>query len=124
MVNMMWTYSQLTGTLWDPLGIVISIGYSGYGDGKNNPAMEDVKSVGPIPKGAWVIGDPYDSKKIGPFALPLRPHCHGAHGRTYFRVHGDSASNPGGASKGCILFPRSIRENIFNSQNCLLNVVE
>ncbi|MGO9260313.1 MAG: hypothetical protein ACLQU1_29000 [Bryobacteraceae bacterium] len=51
----MWTYNQLTGALShnaQPAGT----GYSGMGPGKNNPAMQDVHDVGPIPKGKWHMG--------------------------------------------------------------------
>ena len=46
-----------------------------------------------------------------------------AHGRVAFQIHGESRSNPGNASKGCIVLPRSIRERIWTSSDTLLNVV-
>jgi len=33
-------------------------------------------------------------------------------GRGSFRIHGDSIKNPGTASHGCIIAPRSVREKI------------
>ena len=44
-------YNQLTGELTTNSGVVIGKGYAGHGEGKNNPAMESVKMVGPLPKG-------------------------------------------------------------------------
>jgi len=120
----MWIYSQTSGCLWTPEGKFISKGYSGAGRGKNNPKLDHVKRVGPIPRGMWVIGLPYDSERIGRFALPLIQHNHDAKGRSYFRIHGDSRSNPGKASLGCIILPRHIRKLIDDSENRLLMVIE
>ena len=120
----MWIYSQSSGDLWGPSGKLVAKGYSGNGEGKNNPAMQHIRNVGPIPRGDWVIGEPYDSNNIGPFALPLYPNGHDADGRTYFRIHGDSRSNPGEASKGCVIFNRPIRDEIYHSTERLFRVIE
>lgn len=126
---MTWLYHQSTGRLMrtgvpgvrEP--ILIATGYSGHGDQKNDPAAEAITAEGPIPRGAWKIGAPYDSKSVGPFALRLEPVGHDAHGRSAFRIHGDSASQPGQASHGCIILPRGIREQIARSGDCSLQVV-
>ena len=122
----MWTYSQSTGVLTDPLGTRTATGYSGKGDGKNNPAMQDVKAVGPIPRGKWLItGKPYDSARVGPYALVLEPMAGTiTFGRGDFRIHGDSKSNPGTASNGCIILSRTIRALIYNSGDKVVQVVE
>ncbi len=120
----MWQYSQSTGYLWDDRGLIIAQGYSGHGEGKNSPKHQAIKSVGPIPRGQYVIGEPYDSKNVGPFALPLIPTGHDALGRTDFRVHGDSSKHPGEASHGCMIFPRSIRQIIHDSNDKVLQVIE
>ncbi len=52
-----WTYAQTTGELQRDDKLVAT-GYSGNGPGKNNPAMEDVPNVGPIPSGDWTIAGP------------------------------------------------------------------
>lgn len=44
-----WTYAQETGDLQQD-GKHISTGYSGANEGKNNPAMDNVPNVGPIPR--------------------------------------------------------------------------
>lgn len=111
----MWTYHQATGRLLHN-GKPLATGYSGNGAGKNNPAMEGVRGVGPIPKGRYRIGKPYDSANTGPFTIPLyaideKPNddIHQRTKRSAFRLHGDSRSKPGTASNGCIIQNRDIR---------------
>lgn len=120
----MFIYSQSSGQLWDDAGEVMGIGYSGHGEGKNNPLLQGVRNVGPIPRGYWVIAGVYDSARVGPLTLRLEPHLHDALGRTYFRIHGDSIKNPGEASKGCIIQGRVIRQAMVDSKDKLLLVIE
>lgn len=119
----MWGYSQTTGKLTKN-GVVKAIGYSGFGKGKNNPSMQDVATLGPIPKGLWKMGNPYDSVNVGPFAIPLEMIKGNIFGRSAFRIHGDSKSNPGNASHGCIILPRNIREMIWASGDKELTVTD
>jgi hypothetical protein len=49
-----YVYSQSTGKL-TYFGDLIGTGYSGKGKGKNNPAMQDVKDIGPVPAGLYEI---------------------------------------------------------------------
>lgn len=120
----MWTYSQRSGELKDSRGNVIAVGYSGNGEGLNNPTMQKVIGTGPIPVGLWRIGKPYDSPKtIGPYALPLTPAAGtNTWGRSAFRVHGDNKKGDHSASHGCIILPRVIRERIYNSGDLELQV--
>ncbi len=46
----MWTYAQKTGSLLQD-GQAVATGYSGFDEGKNNPAMQAIHDVGPIPQG-------------------------------------------------------------------------
>lgn len=117
-------YSQSTGILWAANGEIIHTGYSGYGTGKNNPKKQHIESLGPIPRGQWLMTEVYDSKKVGPFAIKLEPVGHDALGRTDFRIHGDSISSPGEASRGCPIFNRAIRETIWNSGDRVFQVIE
>lgn len=124
-------YSQGTGELRYSNGAVIARGYSGYGLGKNNPAMEDVQGVGPIPKGFWRIGTAYTSQRVGPVTIPLYrldaepiDDIDQVTGRSAFRIHGDSVANPGAASRGCIILPRHIRERILTLGSEILWIVE
>lgn len=120
----MWVWDQSAGTLSRD-GARVATGYSGRDLGKNNPAMQAAVAVGPVPRGMWAIGAPYDSANVGPYALPLSPMA-GTDplGRSAFRIHGDSIRAPGTASHGCIILPRAIRERIWTSGDHLLRVVE
>ena len=51
----MWTYSQTTGEFRGISGDVLARGYSGSGEGKNNPLLQAKPNVGPIPRGNWTI---------------------------------------------------------------------
>lgn len=119
----MWVYVQSTGELIRD-GDVVAQGYSGHGDGKNNPAMQNVRQVGPIPCGFYDIGDPVDTISHGPFVLPLEPNPENEmFGRSGFRIHGDSKEHPGEASIGCIIMPRPVRERVHQSGDTVLKVV-
>lgn len=95
-------------------------GYSGRGEGRDNPAMEAVRGVGPIPAGCWRIGPPRRSNRTGPHVMDLTPVGHDAHGRSAFQIHGDNAESD--ASSGCIVLPRFYRELISKSGASRLEV--
>ncbi len=108
----MWQYIQSTGTISriTTPPIVSRVGYSGYGQGRNNHSMEAVPDIGPIPCGLYDIGPSYTHIHLGPIVMNLTPVGHDAHGRTLFRIHGDNATND--ASHGCVIMPRPAREVI------------
>jgi len=119
-----WTYAQKTGELQQD-GRYVSTGYSGASEGKNNPTMENVPNIGPIPRGDWTIaGPPVDSKDHGPYVLKLNPApSTETHQRSGFLMHGDSKEHPGGASHGCVILPRAVREEVWQSGDRDLEVV-
>lgn len=118
----MFTYKQATGELTHPSLGRLAVGYSGHGEGKNDPAGEALQDVGPIPRGVYTIGPPEDGH--GGFALRLTPSPGtDTHGRGGFLIHGDSISAPGTASLGCIIIPRIIRWAIWGSGDRVLQVV-
>ena len=119
----MWTYDQSAGIM--SRGGNICGGYSGSGRGKNNPALQAAKGIGPIPAGHWrIVGPPHDSLTTGPFTLGVVPAAGtNTFGRTAFRIHGDSIAHPGAASHGCIILPRAVREAIWASGDYELTVV-
>lgn len=125
----MWTWDQSAGKLFRD-GALVSTGYSGKGRGKNNPALQGMQGVGPIPRGKWKIVERYDSQRVGPYALKLfavdgtLDDTHAGTGRGAFRIHGDSVARPGDASNGCVILPRAIREKIWTSGDRDLKVVE
>jgi hypothetical protein len=119
-----WTYSQTTGELQQDREHVAT-GYSGAGEGKNNPAMQNVANVGPIPRGNWtIIGPPTDTRDHGPCVLRLEPAAEtDTRGRSGFLIHGDSKAQPGTASHGCIILPRAVREQVWQSGDRALEVL-
>ena len=118
-----WVYSQSSGVLkYGDKEITGKIkGYSGKGDGLNNPDKENVAFVGPIPRGKYKIGKVHASK--GPITINLDPIGHDAKGRTLFRIHGDNKSMNKTASEGCIILPLDIRNKISSSDSKILIVV-
>ena len=119
-----WTYAQKSGELQQD-GKPVATGYSGAGVGKNNPALENVSNVGPIPQGDWTIaGPPVDTADHGPYVLKLTPAVGTeTFGRSGFLMHGDSRDHPGCASHGCVILPRSVREQVWNSGDRELEVL-
>src|SRR5271155_1098884 len=114
----MWTYIQKTGQLFHD-GESVATGYSGYNDpqtgqdGTNNPDLENVPDVGPIPVGNYTFGTPVDTVTHGPFVLPLTPDpANQMFGRAGFLMHGDSVVAPGTASRGCIIMGRPVRGQV------------
>lgn len=118
---MTWRWDQSAGEL-SRNGRVVAKGYSGKGSAKNDPDMEHVRATGPIPKGRWKIGAPHRSAKTGPYAMNLTPVGHDALGRSAFQIHGDNST--GTASSGCIILSRNVREQIWQSGDTDLEVVE
>lgn len=118
----MLTYKQSTGELSDASGQLIATGYSGAALGKNNPALENVRNVGPAPVGVYDITGPecvgpfpcaqcggHDAHHHGPFVLRLHPRPENEmYGRAGFLCHGDNPTHT--ASQGCIIMPRPVRE--------------
>lgn len=119
---MTWRYVQSVGQLSHD-GQIEGRGYSGAGDGKNNPSMQDVPNVGPIPVGLYTIEEPIDTKTHGPYVMHLMPDAENdMFGRSAFMMHGDSVVNPGTASEGCIIMPRTVREKVWQSGDTTLEV--
>lgn len=123
-IHMTWTYSQSTGRLKHN-GLPQADGYSGWGAGKNNVSMQATSSIGPIPKGEYRIAEPFTHPHAGPYTMRLHPKPGTmTYGRSGFMIHGDSVSNPGSASEGCIILAPTIRHRIWNSGDRNLEVVQ
>jgi hypothetical protein len=122
-----WTYKQTNGDLSRD-GVPAGSGYSGFEEGKNNPAMQNVANTGPIPQGKYSIGAPecVDSPgPHGPFIMRLTPDpANVMFGRDGFLIHGDAVVHPGFASRGCIIMGRLIRNAIAASGDTQLTVIE
>ncbi len=116
-------YERTTGKLTKDSGELIGIGYSGHGEGKNNPSMEQIHNVGPLPKGKYMVGEPYTNPHSGPFTMNLTPDpSNEMYGRSGFMLHGDSIPNPGTASTGCIIMNRAVRESVHAGSDKVINV--
>jgi RHS repeat-associated protein len=125
-----WFWVQSTGELAhrnDDTGVVrrnVATGYSGHGDGVNNPAMENVENVGPIPSGSWTIGDSYHHVRLGPITMNLTPNeGTDTHGRTFFRMHGADAEGHQDDSTGCPVVGPNGRRQVSESNDNQLIVV-
>jgi hypothetical protein len=121
---MAWTYNSKTGQLKDGEGNLVGTGYSGHGEGVNNPDLESTPDVGPIPRGTWTIGDFFDDPEKGPIVARLSPWSESvAFGRSGFMLHGDNPAGNQSASLGCIIMPRDARLAVKNSGSTILLVV-
>jgi len=100
-----------------------AIGYSGVGSGKNNPSLQCVQDIGPIPTG-WYTFDGISDTPAS-YTIKLKPDAsNNMCGRSGFLIHADSVQRPGWASQGCIIIDDSIkRKNIANSGVQRLQVI-
>lgn len=104
------TYSQSTGKFTTADGTSYN-GYSGNGEGLNNPSKESVPFVGPIPKGEYTVASITTSK--GPTTLVLTPaSSNKMYGRNGFLIHGDNSRNDNSASEGCIIVGPDARKKL------------
>ncbi len=118
---MVWQYSQSTGELTQH-GVLVGTGYSGFGEGRNNPEMQNVPDLGPIPQGTYIIGKAYDHHHLGPCVMNLEPvFGTNTFGRSAFRLHGNNKTND--ASHGCIIMGPNVRHQVALSPDRKLAVV-
>jgi RHS repeat-associated protein len=125
-LGLRWEYNNQTGQI-SQNGNVVGYGYSGHGIGINNPDMQVVNSVGPIPAGTYIIG-PQQTNVTGtgktlPASMRLTPFStNEMSGRTGFLIHGDNANGNQSASEGCPILNRDTRNLIGASGDNLLDV--
>ena len=105
-------YSQSTGAITQDDSTIIATGWAGKGGGKNNPAMQNIKSTGPLPQGVYSTGPWQIHPRLGPLAARLIQISGETYGRDEFFIHGPSSKNYGQESKGCIIVPRKEREKV------------
>lgn len=118
---MTWTYKQSTGEMFHN-GELIEKGYAGRLTNKNNPDRQQVKNLGPLPRGTYRIGKPTKSK--GPLTIILEQISGESFGRSAFRIHGERVKGPAGwASEGCIILGFTTRLRIINSADKKLEVI-
>ena len=111
---MNYTFEITTGNLYDEKMVLVSSGYAGGNqgkdpEGKDNPADEGIKDVGPLPEGMYTKGQLIPQSKLGKDAIQLIPDpSNDMKGRGGFFMHGDTTP-PGNASEGCIIQPHAGR---------------
>lgn len=121
----MYTFQQSTGVFFSPDSPLAVRGWAGQGPGKNNPGMQDVHNIGPLPRGFYTIGQAYEHPHLGPCVMNLTPApSNEMFGRSSFRIHGASKSDPEHSSEGCIILPPGPRHAVADSLDRRLEVVE
>jgi RHS repeat-associated protein len=121
-----WEYNSQMGQL-SQNGNVVGYGYSGNGLGMNNPAMQSVNSVGPIPNDTYIIGPQQlnvtSAKTKLPASMRLMPFStNDMQGRKGFLIHGDNSDRDQSASEGCPILNKDIRDQIGSSGDNTLEV--
>jgi len=127
-----WIYSQSTGQLYHlnsatDATVYVGTGFAGYGSGLNNPGAQSTPNVGPTPQGAWTIG-PQQTNTTSrgrdlPGSMRLYPQPGtNTSGRSGFLIHGGNMSTMS-SSRGCIVLPPNVRNQIGNSGDRTLQVV-
>ena len=128
-----WVYSQSTGRLTyvdaDGNATYIGSGYAGIGAGLNNPAMQNVPFVGPLPQGLYTIGPQQDytttEGKTLRQAMVLRPDSDNQmFHRGGFLIHGPHSHDKHNSSNGCPIFSSDIRNQIGKSDDKCFEVVQ
>lgn len=123
----MWVFSQRSGNMFhvapDGTATQLARGYSGNGDGENNPAAQCIADHGPLPCGLYDIGDPADLHAMT-YCLPLHPHPENKMcGRSGFWIHDGNFNTPHGmTSEGCICLLRQDRQRMVSANDPLLRV--
>jgi hypothetical protein len=120
----MWTYCSVNGNL-SQNNRFVGKGYSGLGEGLNNPEWECVEGVGPLPRGHYTI-EPFfnDPGGKGAIVAHLRPMQDTiTFGRAGFMIHGDNAAMNHTASHGCIILARENRREMASAADDSLEVV-
>ena len=121
----MWTYEIRTGRMFKDGSIVVTgIGWAGQGAGKNNPDMQSAHGIGPLPCGLYKIQEPHDSPRTGPYTMNLVPDpANQMYGRGDFRIHGAAFEHPELSSEGCIIQAKTVRVEVWESNDHDLKVV-
>jgi hypothetical protein len=118
------TYSQSTGELKAADGTLLGRGFSGIGAGLNQPTMQGVYNVGPLPVGFYRIDPPANNTLLGPFVIPLDPNpSNKMYGRKGFYMHGECVQHPLQSSHGCIVMGLTTREAAWLSGDRVIEVV-
>ncbi len=128
-----WQYQQSTGITDLKVGDLtiqpVKGGYSGHGQGLNDPESESVgesddkANAGPLPKGKYTIGPWYNGSKGNPMARLAPGPDTEMFGRYAIEWHADNRSMHFSASTGYIASPQDARQAIAGSHVTDLEVV-
>lgn len=119
---------QMTHVLSDGSRVAVGTGYSGQGNGLNNPSEQYTPNTGPTPQGNYTI----EPQKVNVTSaghklsgsMRLDPSAdNNTHGRAGFLIHGDNPRGDHSASNGRIILPRPARSAIGGSNDHILVVV-
>lgn len=102
---MPWRYEQSTGRLYRPDGVLFSSGYSGRDWAANQPVLQHIQNLGPIPQGRYRMTNFFPTTEgRGPKVIKLMPEPGTTtFNRSGFLIHGDNAANDRSGSTGCII---------------------
>jgi hypothetical protein len=124
-----WLFESSTGKIFRPDGTLSGVGYAGGNCGRNpeginNPKMQEVKSVGPLPSGFYTFGSLIEKHpRLGLYVFSLMPDAeNNMFGRGDFYCHGDTKI-PRQASEGCIVVDYNVRRDMHESQCQQIKVV-
>lgn len=112
-----WVYSQSLGHLYlcdsQDVRALVATGYSGAVGHQNRTESEQLKSLGPIPRGVWRLDAAFNHVRLGLRCIPLEAvEEKKAFGRDGFFIHGDNSRGDRSASHGCIILDRKSRDLI------------
>lgn len=107
-------YQQSTGALTDDDGVFLCTGYAGRDgvvlmegrppvNGKNNPELQNLHNVGPLPRGTYTISPLHVVPHLGPCCALTPDPANVMFGRSGFFIHLDNPAHVGASSDGCIV---------------------
>ena len=113
-------FSQSSGIITQDNGVVVTVrAFAGNNyrpdhnpdglKGRNNPLMQDVHFIGPLPQGLYRVGEWGDHPPVGQNSAPLTQIGGETYGRSAFFMHGPGGEDPENSSEGCIVIPHDDR---------------
>ena len=127
------TFQISTGTITDDEGTVLTTqafagndsrpGVNpGHLQGRNNPRLQAVHCIGPLPTGVYRCGSWGVYPKVGKMACPLTQIAGETYGRDGFFIHGPGEGDPANSSEGCIVVPHDDRLKVMGANPTTVTV--
>ena len=117
-------YSQTSGQMTQDDGTLVATGFSGNNSrpgvnpnhlqGMNNPEMQSVHCIGPLPQGTYSVGPWGPHSELGPNSAALTQTSGETYGRDGFYIHGPGENDPENSSEGCIVIGHDERIAVMN----------